>query len=108
MRWIVPLLLIGLVGCTSSRSFSGQWEGESDGNLLTMNVKPNGAWDARTVQDDGSAEAFSGTWVMESDRKAQFMERGASEPTEATLVDENRLVLRSRDLETEFQRQQSK
>lgn len=108
MRWILPLVVIGLVGC-SEQSFSGRWSGQVDGNPLVMDVAPSGTWTAEQGDADAAAEAFSGTWVMRPDGKAVFTERGAAEhPAEGELIGENRLILRSADTETQFSRVRSK
>lgn len=109
MRWMLPLLVIGLVGC-APKSFPGQWEGQrADGHRLVMDVKPDGFWAAEGVGDDGSVESFSGTWVMQPDGRAVFVQRGEPEYTaEVERIGENRLIFRSADTEMRFDRMRSK
>lgn len=103
MRWILPLVLLGLVGC-ASKSYSGQWEGRTDDARVLLEVYPDGQWAAQTLSHTGDSHEVSGTWVMEGTDKARFISRDDTEQAEAILAGENRLVLRAPSGETHFQR----
>ena len=107
MRWTLPLLLIGLVGC-ATQPFAGTWEGEVGGYReafrLVMDVEPAGTWTAESVSSDGTTDQFAGTWVMQSGGTARFLQGNESEPAEGVLMNDNHLVLRSEGTETHFQR----
>lgn len=98
MRWILPLLLIGLVGC-AQKSYPGQWESTAGSEAVTLNVTPDGRWTAQT-----DAGEVSGTWIREGSDRVLFIQKGEIEPAEAALESENHLVLRTSNHEVRFDR----
>ncbi len=113
-KWLLPLMLVGLIGC-ASETLVGRWQGTTpDGNRVLLDVSRNGIWAAETIVDDGTRWQESGRWVYTATDKATFMQEGEVDPGaqgssefemgQAILMDPNRLILRTDTDEVHFRR----
>lgn len=107
-KWLLPLMLLGLVGC-ASETFVGKWEGmTTDGDRVLLDVNKNGAWAAETISEDADPWKVSGKWVLTGTGQATFTQPGEEETQvqlgQAVLMDPKRMILRSDSGEIHFQR----